>query len=82
MLGEHVWLTLRKWLANDTGNTPWEEKALYSKGKKVLNRLDYKQIPRINRVHQNMYFLKNDRKKKVKEKKKMVREAINIVKIQ
>lgn len=29
-----------------------------------------------------MYFLKNDRKKKVKEKKKMVREAINIVKIQ
>lgn len=63
MLGGHIWLTLRKWLVNDTGNTLGEEKALYSKRKKVLNRLDYKQIPRINRVHQNMYFLKNDKKK-------------------
>lgn len=76
MLGGHIWLTLRKWLVNDTGNNPGEEKALYSKRKEVLNRLDYKQIPRTNRVHQNMYFLKNDRKKKMKEKKKMLREAI------
>lgn len=63
MLGEHVWLTLRKWLVNDTGNTPWEEKALYSKGKKVLNRLDYKQIPRINRVHQKYVLSKKWQKK-------------------
>lgn len=50
-----------------------------ARGKKVLNRLDYKQIPRINRVYQNMYFLKNDRKKEDERKEENVeRERANI----
>lgn len=47
-------------------------------GEKNFNRLDYKQIPRINRVHQNMYFLKNGRKKEDEGKEENAeREAIH-----